>query len=112
MCVVWIVVSKYFDGLNYKFKTKDFKNMKKHLLSNMVTDASGLSFMASMNINGRNLVSIIRTFGPTNLSAIILPSRAAVCSRTIGLVELQNRFSRYINAPKRMMDVVMSVKKV
>ena len=74
---------------------------QEYSLSNMVMDASGLSFMASMNISGRNLVRMIRTFGPTNLSPIILPSREAVCSRTVGLVELQNRFSMYINAPKR-----------
>ena len=79
-------------------------NRMLHLLSNMVTDASGLSFMASMNISGRNLVRRIRTFGPTSLSVIILPNRAAVCSRTVGLVELQNRFNRYISAPKGMTE--------
>ena len=75
--------------------------MQAYSLSNMVTDASGFSFMASMNISGKNLVRRILTLGPTSLSVIILPSKAAVCSRTVGLVELQNRFSRYIRAPKK-----------
>ena len=66
----------------------------------MITAASGLSLMASMKMRGRNLPSIIRTLGPTSLSVIILASKLAVCSRTEGLCELQNRLSRYSSAPE------------
>lgn len=65
-----------------------------HSLSNMCKLVSGLSFIASMKMTGRNLDSMIRTFGPTSLSVIILPNREAVSSRTEGSVELQNRFSK------------------
>ena len=66
----------------------------------MCTDASGLSLIASMKIMGRNFDSTIRTLGPTNLSAIIFENNSAVLALTLGLVELLNKSSKYINAPK------------
>jgi hypothetical protein len=42
--------------------------------------ASGLCFMASTNMVGRNLVTQIRTFGPTNLSITILDRTCKYCN--------------------------------
>ena len=58
-------------------------------LSNICTEASELSLMASIKMRGRNLERTIRTFGPTSLSMIILAMREAVSSLTVGSCELQ-----------------------
>ena len=54
---------------------------------------------------GKNLDKVILTLGPTNLSAIILLNNSAAFARTVGLVELQNKSRRYINAPKTIQRV-------
>ena len=73
--------------------------------SNICTDASGLSLMASIKIEGRNFDNTIFTLGPISLSAIILANSSAVLMRTAGFIELQNKSSRYIRAPKKYISV-------
>ena len=52
----------------------------------MLTAASGLCFIASRKMVGRNLVTQIRTFGPTNLSITILLRTSALFSLIIIIV--------------------------
>jgi len=54
-----------------------------------------------MNMTGKNLESVMRTFGPTSLSDIIFENNSAVRERTGKLVELQNKSNKYIKAPEK-----------
>lgn len=60
----------------------------------MWTAASAESLIASMKMEGRNLLMMMRTLGPTSLSARILAHNSAVETLTAGLVALQNRSNR------------------
>lgn len=73
------------------------KNNKKP--SNIWTAASGESFIASRNKDGRNLESVMRRTGPINLSVVIFANKVAVNSLIVGSLELQNKSRRYITAP-------------
>ena len=55
-----------------------------------LTAASGLCFIASKKIEGRNLVTQMRTLGPTSLSVTILLSTSALFSLLADTSEWQN----------------------
>lgn len=69
--------------------------------SNICTEIAGDSIIASKNTAGKNLLTLIRTFGPVNLSAVILPKISAHCSRICGFREFVNRSKRYMIAPAK-----------
>ena len=61
-----------------------------------LTAASGLCFIVSRNIEGRNLVTQIRTLGPTSLSVTILLRTSALFSLLTGTSELHYSKEEYL----------------
>ena len=55
--------------------------------------------MASMNMTGKNLLSIILHLGPTSLSLSILANSSPAFSLLVGFVLLQKRSNRYNTPP-------------
>merc|ERR1719376_379108 len=78
-------------------------------LSNMCTEFSALSRIASKNIVGKNLVTVINTLGPTSLSDSSLENNSATFVRLSMLLSLQKTFNKYNSPPCAMICLIILV---